>query len=78
MNMYMLNLLSGVEALTTDLNTIEKEVHDNDDELLLIGGTLIQINARIGETESSISSIETNKQDKLGVLTNLSINFNFI
>ena len=31
MNMYMMNLLNGVEALTTDLNLIEKEVQNNDD-----------------------------------------------
>ena len=74
MNMYMINLMNGVEALTEDLNTVEKEVHDNDAELLSIDANLSQLNTRIDDTESNISLIETNKQDKLGVLSNVTIN----
>ena len=60
MNMYMLNLANGVEALTA-------EVHENDNELLSIEGSITQI-------ETNLNTIDTNKQDKLGVLSNLSIN----
>ena len=74
MNMYMINLMNGVEALTEDLNTVNKEVHDNDAELLSIDSNLSQLNTRIDDTESNISSIETNKQDKLGVLSVISLN----
>ena len=74
MNMYMINLMNGVEALTEDLNTVNKEVHDNDAELLSIDANLSQLNTRIDDTESNISLIETNKQDKLGVLSNVTIN----
>ena len=74
MNMYMMNLLNGVEALTEDLNTVEKEVHDNDAELLSIDANLSQLKTRIDDTESNISLIETNKQDKLGVLSVISLN----
>jgi len=59
----MINLMNGVEALTEDLNTVNKEVHDNDAELLSIDSNLSQLNTRIDETESNISSIEANKQD---------------
>ena len=74
MNMYMMNLLNGIEALTEDLNTVEKEVHDNDADLLSIDSNLSQLNTRIDDTESTISSIEANKQDKLGVLSVISLN----
>ena len=74
MNMYMMNLLNGVEALTTDLNLIEKEVQNNDDELLSIEGNITQIKTRMDETELNVSSIEATKQDKLNVLSTLNIN----
>ena len=74
MDMYMINLMNGVEALTGDLSTVEKEVHDNDAELLSIEGNLSQLNTRIDDTEPNIPSIETNKQDNLGVLSNVTIN----
>ena len=73
MNMYMMNLLNGVEALTTDLNLIEKEVQNNDGELLSIEGNLTQMKTRMDKTESNVSSIEAAIQDKLNVLSTLNI-----
>ena len=70
MNMYMMNLLNGVEELTTDLNLIEKEVQNNDDELLSIEGNLTQMKARMDKTESNVSSIEATKQDKFKCVIN--------
>ena len=67
MNIYMMNLMNGAEALTEDLNTVEKEVHDNDAELLSIDSNLSQLNTRIDDTEA-------NKQDKLGVLSVITLN----
>ena len=48
-------------------------MHESDAELLSIEGNLLDIKTRIDDTESNISSIETNKQDKLGVLSVISL-----
>ena len=69
MNMYTMNLLNGVEALTAYLNLIEREVQNNDGELLSVEGNLTQIKTRMDETELNVSSIEATKQGKLSVLS---------